>query len=101
MGGGLCRVADVGVCYFDVAVDGGWLLAVAFEENVHGVCWGLRGGKNVHGVCWGLSGGKNVHGECWGLRVKGGDFVRCADSIDLTFNSLTLMGFVDARESIR
>ena len=38
MGGGLCRVADVGVCYFDVAVDGGWLLAVAFEENVHGVC---------------------------------------------------------------
>ena len=42
MGGGLCRVADVGVCYFDIAVDGGWLLAVAFEENVHGVCWGLR-----------------------------------------------------------
>ena len=35
MGCGLCRVADVGVCYFDVAVDGGWLLAVAFEENVH------------------------------------------------------------------
>ena len=56
MGGGLCRVADVGVCYFDVAVDGGWLLAVAFEENVHGVCWGLRGGKNVHGVCWGGEG---------------------------------------------
>ena len=88
MGGGLCRVADVGVCYFDVAVDGGWLLAVAFEENVHGVCWGLRGGKNVHGVCW-------------GLRVKGGDFVRCADSIYLTFNNLTLVGFVDERESIR
>ena len=40
MGYGLCRVADVGVCYFDVAVDGGWLLAVAFEECVHGVCWG-------------------------------------------------------------
>ena len=75
MGGGLCRVADVGVCYFDVAVDGGWLLAVAFEECVHGVCWGLR--------------------------VKGGDFVRCADSIDLTCNNLTLMGFVDGRESIR
>ena len=42
MGYGLCRVADVGVCYFDVAVDGGWLIAVAFEECVHGVCWGLR-----------------------------------------------------------
>ena len=56
MGGGLCRVADVGVCYFDVAVDGGWLLAVTFEENVHGVCWGLRGGKCVHGVFLGGEG---------------------------------------------
>ena len=32
---------------------------------------------------------------CWGLRVTGGDFVQCADSIDLTFNNLTLVGFVD------
>ena len=34
--------------------------------------------------------------ECiGGLRVKRGDFVRCADSIDLTFNNLTLAGLVD------
>ena len=40
--------------------------------------------------------------ECVGeLGDKRGDFVRCADSIDLTFNNLTLVGFVDGRESIR
>ena len=65
MGGGLCRVADVGVCYFDVAVDGGWLLEVAFEENVHGGCWGVRCEKCVHGVCWGVRCEKCVHGACW------------------------------------
>ena len=45
--------------------------------------------------CVGVRGGKCVHGVCWGLRVKRGYFVRCADSIDLIFNNLTLVGFVD------
>ena len=56
MGGGLCRVADVGVCYFDVAVDGGWLLEVAFEENVHGVCWGVEGWKECAWSVLGVGG---------------------------------------------
>ena len=36
-----------------------------------------------------------------GVGVKGGAFVRCADSINLTFNNLTLVGCVDGGESMR